>query len=487
MARTGGPCRCPLKPGPGSAKGALARRVAWSAEADAATVGATVLPPSSPLSSFRQVTEWMRRPYEFFASCQAQFGDLFTLRIPVLGDVVIVASPEHVKEVFAQSPEAAHAGEANVVLRPFLGDHSLLLLDGSPHLRHRRMMMPAFHGDRIASYGASMLSMTDESIDRAPRGRPFAAHDLLQDLTLRIILRTVFGVAEGARFTELATILAESLDVLAWPPMLASWMQTDLGPWSPWGKFVRLSRRADALLQAEIEEARAQSAAGRSDILSMLLAARDEQGQGLTDLELKQELVTLLVAGHETTATALSWALRWTLDDVTLRDRLVAEADRLVVAGGGTLDPAAVARSELLDGVVKEALRLVPVIPLVGRVMQRPLTLGAYELPVGTRVAPSIYLVHHRPELYPHAERFDPDRYRSFRPSSWEFIPFGGGFRRCIGASFAIAEMKMVLAQLFRRLTLRLAPGYRPRRTRRSITITPSEGLPVIAAARLAS
>lgn len=441
-----------------------------------------MLPPSPPLSSMRQVNEWMQRPYEFFGRCRRLHGDLFTLNIPALGDVVVVAQPDLVKEVFAQGPNAAHAGKANVVLRPFLGDHSLLLLDGAPHQRHRRMMTPAFHGERVASYGTSMLSLASEAVDRAPLGRRFAAHDLLQDLTLRIIVRTVFGVEAGPRFTELSSLLARALDVIAWPPMLASWMQVDLGPWSPWGRFVRLARRVDALLQAEIDEARQGGVEGRADILALLLGARDDQGQGLSDLELKQELLTLLVAGHETTATALTWALRWTLDDVPLRDRLVAEADRL--AAGGALDPASVARSELLDGVVKEALRLTPVIPLVGRVMQRPLRLGRYELPVGTRVAPSIFLIHHRDDLYPDPTRFDPDRYRTFRPSSWEFIPFGGGLRRCVGATFAIVEMKMVLATLFRRLTLRLAPGYRPRLTRRSITITPSEGLPVIAAAR---
>ncbi|RYE82494.1 MAG: cytochrome P450, partial [Myxococcales bacterium] len=349
-----------------------------------------MLPHSPPLSSMRQINEWMRRPYEFFGRCQERHGDLFTLNIPALGDVVIVAQPDLVKEVFAQGPDAAHAGKANVVLRPFLGDHSLLLLDGAPHQRHRRMVMPAFHGDRVASYGASMLSLTAEAVDRVPLGRRFSGHDVLQDLTLRIIVRTVFGVEAGPRFTELASLLGQALDVIAWPPMLASWMQLDLGPWSPWGKFVRLARRVDALLQAEMDEAREQGVAGRTDILALLLGARDDQGQGLSDLELKQELLTLLVAGHETTATALSWALRWTLDDVPLRERLVAEADRL--AAGGALDPASVARSELLDGVVKEALRLTPVIPLVGRVMQKPLRLGRYELPVGTRVAPSIFL-----------------------------------------------------------------------------------------------
>jgi cytochrome P450 len=424
----------------------------------------------------------MRRPYEFFSRCQREVGDYFRLRLPGLGEITVVAAPEGVKEVFSLAPDEGHAGKANAVLKPFLGERSLLLLDGPPHQRHRKLMTPAFHGERMASYGTSMLQTASDVIDGMPLGRVFPAHGPLQELTLRVILRTVFGVASGPRFRELMGLLGESLEIIAWPVMLFPFMQRDLGGWSPWGRFLALSARVDTLLQQEIEEARGPGGAGREDILAMLVQARDEAGNPLSDQELKEELVTLLVAGHETTATALTWALRWVLPDRELCERLREEAE--ACAPGGALSAERVARSELLDGVTREALRRIPVIPVVGRVMQRPLELGGYELPVGHLVAPSIYLVHHHPALYPEPERFHPDRYRSFRPAAWEFIPFGGGFRRCIGAAFAMYEMKLVLASIFHRLHLQLAPGYAPRSRRRAITITPTQGLPVLLSSR---
>ena len=441
-----------------------------------------VLPPAPSLPSALHVVEWMRRPYDFFERCQQELGDLFRLRLPGLGQINVVASPEGVKEVFALSPDEGHAGKANVVLRPFLGDHSLLLLDGAPHQRHRRLMMPAFHGERMVSYGRSMLTTASEVIDRMPLETPFSIHEPMQELTLRVILRTVFGVAAGPRFQELMGLLAESLSIVAWPVMLFPAMQRDLGGWSPWGRFLRLASRIEALLQAEIDEVRAGERADRQDILAMMVKARDEGGRPLSDQELKEELITLLVAGHETTATSLAWALRWLLPEPELCERLREEVEGCVA--GGELSAERLARSELLDGVVKEALRMIPVIPVVGRVMQRPLQLGGYEIPVGHMVAPSIYLVHHNPALYPEPHRFNPDRYRTFRPSPWEFLPFGGGFRRCIGAAFAVYEMKMVLGVIFRRLRLQLAPGYRPASMRRAITITPTEGLPVLIRSR---
>lgn len=433
-----------------------------------------MLPPTLSTPRALNILAWIQRPYPFVSWCQRRLGDVFRVPLPPLGELYVVGHPAGVKEVFALSGDDGHAGQANLVLKPFLGDHSLLLLDGAQHQRHRRLMTPAFHGERMASYGASMQKITDDVIDRMPLGRPFAFHESMQELTMGVILRTVFGVAEGARFAELSALLTEALSILAWPPLLFPGLQVDLGSRSPWGRFLRISSQVDALLQAEIEQARGQT--GRDDILAMLLAARDVDGQALSDLALKQELVTLLVAGHETTATALSWALRWVLPQRRLVERLRDEV--------ATLPPERILHDELLDGVVKESLRLTPVVPLVGRVMQRPLSLCGFEVPVGALVAPSIYLIHHRPDLYPEPDRFLPDRYRTFRPAAYEFIPFGGGLRRCIGAAFAVFEMKVVLASVFRRLSLRLAPGYEPRNVRRSITITPSRGLPVVIDAR---
>jgi cytochrome P450 len=271
--------------------------------------------------------------------------------------------------------------------------------------------------------------------------------------------------------------LTRALDIAAWPMLLFPFMQRDLGSWSPWGRFSRLAARAGEILRAEIRRGRAEGTAGRSDVLAMMLEARDEAGQPLTEDEIHDELVTLLIAGHETTATALAWAMRWILPETSLVSRLREE---IATAGG---DPLKLSRLELLDATVKESLRLQPIIPLVGRVLQQPTKLGRWELPANTAAAAAIYLIHRHPALYPDAERFRPERFSSFKPAAWEWIPFGGGLRRCIGASFAVYEMKMVLASLLPRLDMRIDAA-RVRPSRRGITITPSEGLPVVVTAR---
>ena len=384
-----------------------------------------------------------------------------------------------VKDVFALGPDEGHAGKANIVLKPFLGEHSLLLLDGAEHLRQRKMILPAFHGERMHAYGRAMLDLAHDSIDRFPLGRRFAVHERMQAVTLQIIIRTVFGLAAGPRFGELARALKTALDVGAWPILLFSFMQKDIGRFSPWGRYVRHAGRASEILRAEIQRGRAEGTAGRSDVLAMMLDARDDGGQPLSEDEVHDELVTLLVAGHETTATALAWSLRWILPDRALTQRLRGEIE---TAGG---DPTRIGKLELLDATVREALRLQPVIPIVGRVLQEPMTFGRLALPAGVVVAPSIYLVHRRPSLYPEPTRFRPERFLTFKPAPWEWLPFGGGLRRCIGAAFATYEMKMVLAAVLSRVDMRLATE-RVRVVRRGITMTPSDGLPVTVTAKRA-
>ena len=438
----------------------------------------TGIPPGPATHPARLLWQWIRRPLEMLQESHAAHGDIFSIRLAMLpGPFVIVADPLAVKEVFALGPEEAHAGTANVVLKPFLGEHSMLVLDGENHSRHRRMILPAFHGDRINAYGRTMIDMTEASLAGWPRGRAFPVHRPMQSITLQVILRTVFGVGAGPIFEDFAGLLAQSLDVLAWPGLLFPVLQRDLGPVTPWAKWLRLRERATRLLRDEIHRAQAADRSGRSDVLAMLLDARDEQGQGLTEDELHDELVTLLVAGHETTATALAWALRFILDDPQLLADLREEID------GADGDPGKIARLELLDATAREALRLQPVIPIVGRELQEPMTVCGWRLPRGTVVAPSIALIHRRPSLYPDPLRFSPRRFFDFKPAPWEFLPFGGGVRRCVGAAFAIHEMKMVLATILARVDLRLA-RHDTHVVRRSITLTPSDGLPVIASDR---
>jgi cytochrome P450 len=428
--------------------------------------------PSTPPAL--QVLRWVRTPFQVLDQCQARFGDAFTLSLPrAPSGVVVVSDPQAVKDVFGLGKDEASAGKANLVVKPLVGQHSLLLLDGAEHLRQRKMILPALHGERMHAYGRAMLEATHDSIDGWPLGRTFPVHRPMQSITLQVILRTVFGVEEGPRFTELADALRGMLDAIANPMLLIPMLQRDLGPFSPWGRFVRQARRAREILRSEVRRGRERGTAGRTDVLAMMLEARDDEGNPLREDEVEDELVTLLVAGHETTATALAWTLRWLLPDRALLGRLKEE---IATATG---DPLRLARLPLLDATVKESLRLQPVVPMVGRVLQQRTTIGSLDLPAGTFVAPSIYLVHRRPSLYPDPTRFRPERFLDFKPAAWEWLPFGGGLRKCVGASFAIYEMKMVLAATLPRVEMRLASD-RVRNVRRSITITPEGGLPVM-------
>jgi cytochrome P450 len=378
-----------------------------------------------------------------------------------------------VKDVFALTADQAHAGEANIVLEPFVGKHSLLLLDGAEHMRQRKMMLPAFHGERMHAYGRTMYELAHDSIDRWPTHRRFAIHRQTQGITLQIILRTIFGFDRGALFEQLADVLTRGLDMAAWPGMLLPIVQHDFGGFGPWARFRKLTEQGDGILRGEIRRARSEGTKGRTDVMAMILDARDEAGEPLTEDEVYDELITLLLAGHETTATALAWAFRGLLAEPALVGKLREEI------AGAHGDPQKIAKLELLDATVREALRVQPVIPMVGRLLREPMKIGRLDLPAGVAVAPSIYLVHRRPELYPDPEVFRPERFLTYKPATWEWLPFGGGLRRCIGAAFAIYEMKMVLAAILPRVDMQLATGH-VRVVRRGITLTPSDGLPVV-------
>ena len=437
-----------------------------------------MLPAGPTTPAALQVLRWIRTPFRVMDECHRRFGDAFTMRLPRMpGGVVVLADPLAIKDVFGLGPDEGHAGKANFVLEPIVGKHSLLLLDGAEHLRQRKMILPAFHGERMHAYGRTMLDATNDSIDGWPLGRAFPVHRPMQAITLQIILRTVFGIDDGPRFAALAEALRRMLDATANPLLLFPWLQRDLGPLSPWGQFLRQSGLASGILRSEIRRGREKGTSGRVDVLAMMLDAQDDTGQPLSEDEVHDELLTLLVAGHETTATALAWTLRWVLPDRALIGRLNEE----IASAAG--DPLRVAKLPLLDATVKEALRLQPVIPMVGRVLLQRTKIGALDLPAGAIVAPSIYLVHRRPSLYPEPERFRPERFLDLKPAAWEWLPFGGGLRRCIGAAFAMYEMKMVLAATLPRVEMRLATD-RVRYVRRAITITPEGGLPVALTAK---
>ncbi|MBI3554260.1 MAG: cytochrome P450 [Elusimicrobia bacterium] len=447
-----------------------------------------VLPPGPRRPPLVQGLQWVYRPVPFIEMCAKRFGDWFTLRFPRGYTFVFTTDPAAIKEIFAGDPEQLHAGKANAILKPILGEHSLLLLDGQDHLRERRMMMPPFHGERMHTYGRVMASIADESIKRWPRGRAFPVQPEMQAITMGVILRTVFGVEEGATLTELGAAINVMLTVGTSGKTINfvgrdgkvpfEALQLALGSFSPWGRISKLIANVDRILLGEIAKRRKQSPEGRDDVLTMLLAAKDEQGRGLTDKELRDEMITLLLAGHETTATALSW-LFWRLTKhPEVQEKLRAEV--LGACKDGRIEPERLGELKYLDAVIKETLRLNPIIPFVARWIMSPVTIAGRELPAGVLVCPAIYLTHRRPDLWPDPERFDPERFLDKRLTGNEYFPFGGGTRRCIGMAFALFEMKIIAAQALCRLKLLPAPGYKAGLYHRGLSFAPTKGMPLV-------
>jgi cytochrome P450 len=427
------------------------------------------LPPGPRAPALVQIGRWIVHPLRLLADCQRRYGDVFTWR--ALGDerFVIVGDPELIKQVLTADPDTLLAGEGNAtLLEPMLGKHSLLTLDGAEHLRQRRLLLPAFHGERMHAFATVMREITEASLDTWPRHREFALHPMMQAITLDVILRTVFGLSSIERHDRLRATLVELLEIATNPWLLFPGI-LGLDPFKiPWLRLTKLKRAVDDALYGIIAERRRQSAAG-TDVLSMMLDARDEQGRAMTDVELRDELVTLLLAGHETTATSLAWTFDRLLMHPHVFDRLRAEI--------------AADRDEYVDAVIRETLRVRPIVPLVGRVVAKPFQLGPWSLPVGTRVAPSIYLAGRRPDAYPDPERFMPERWLGVKPDPYTWLPFGGGIRRCIGMAFAQLEMRIVLQTIVPRANLRLVDG--PARVvRRGITLAPAGGTRVVLAAR---
>ena len=409
---------------------------------------------------------WALRPASFMERCRDRYGDTFTLKIAQEGTWVFLSDPEDVKQVFTGDPRLLHAGAANVVLLPLLGPNSVLLLDEGPHMAQRKLMLPPFHGNRMRGYREVMAAVTERQLDSWPLGEPFELWPHMQAVTLEVIMRTVFGVREGERLERLRRALRQLLE---WTSDRRRLIFIGLaGPERAlrMTAFTKVRRHADELLYDEIRERRVvPDLAERDDVLSMLVQATHEDGRPMGDEELRDELMTLLVAGHETTATALAWAV----------ERLVRHPEKLERLGSGDDD--------YVDAVVKETLRLRPILPVVLRRLAGPMEIGGRVLPEGAIAAPCIYLVHRRPDVYPEPERFRPERFLEQPAGTYTWIPFGGGVRRCLGASFALFEMKVVLETIASRLWLRPARPEPEPISRRAITLTPGRGSGVVASA----
>ena len=436
-------------------------------------------PPGLRTPAIVQVVRWLRRPIPLLEECAARFGDAFSLRFPGFPPLALFSAPAAIKEIFTADPDELRAGEANFIIAPVVGRSSLLLLDGARHRRERKLLMPPFHGERMRLYGDVMRTIAADAIDRWPTGASFAVHPEMQRITMNVILRTVFGIDKGERLVALRERLTRMIEFgTSNPSMGIPWLQLDLGTLTPWGRFKRLLRDVDIILYDEFARRRATGTADRSDILSLLLDARDEDGNAMSDQELRDEMITLLLAGHETTATSLAWVVHRLVEHP---DVLARVSDELRSVGGGSpIAPDHVGALEYLDATIKETMRLNPIIPAVGRALARSTCIAGHDLPAGTVVGPCIYLTHRRPDVWDHPERFAPERFLGRKPDPYEYLPFGGGVRHCLGAAFAMYEMKIVLAEMLSRVELRRAPGVTVRLVRRGLTFAPSSGMPVV-------
>jgi cytochrome P450 len=421
------------------------------------------LPPGPRTPALAQALLYSRDPLGFLAGHQRRYGDIFTIRFPFFGRIVYVAAPDLVKAVFTGAPSVFHAGEANAtVLEPALGPNSVLTLDDAPHMRQRKLLLPPFHGERVRRYGELIVEVTRREMETWPSGEPFAMRTHTQRITLAVIMRAVFGVDDEARlvrFERLIDDFARRVGAITSIPYL----RRDLGRFSPWGRFVRSREALDEFIYEEIRLRRAEPGhEDRDDVLSLLLGARDDDGAAMGDEELRDELVTVLGAGHETTATGLAWAV-----ERLVRNPEVLAKLRDSLAGGD---------EEYLNATVKETLRSRPVIVDVARKLTAATTIGGYELQAGTFVLPAIAALHYREDVFPEPEEFRPERFLDAKADNYAWIPFGGGVRRCIGAAFAEYEMRTILREFVERAEL-CAVDPKPERVKvRNITLAPARG-----------
>lgn len=427
---------------------------------------ATGLPPGPRAPAPVNMARLVQRPFETLVGWHRRYGDLFTVKLPIFGTGVYVCDPDAIRELFTGDQSDLRAGEANAPLSPVLGDHSVLVLDGDEHLRQRRLLLPPFQGSAVRSFRDTIREVTEAEVDRWQPGKTLVLRDRMRALTFEVIVRAVFGVHERARIERLRAALASVID-MQMIFLLPNALRRDLGRLSPWGLFRRRLAAADALIYAEIERRRrAGDLADRTDVLSLLLRARDEDGRPMSDVELRDELMTMLLAGHETTATGLAVAF-----DLLLREPRVLSRLREELPGGD---------DAYLDAVVSESLRLRPVIDAAERTLTRPRRIAGRDLPAGIRVYPAIAVVHQRPDLYPDPQAFRPERFIEEDATSYSWLPFGGGIRRCIGAALAQAEMAEVIRIVVGRVDLRPVRPGRERVVLRGITLVPRHGTPVV-------
>ncbi|SRR5579883_1167418 len=432
---------------------------------------------------FVQRLQWVIDPVGYMESAAQQYPDIFSAEVVGSGDgrLVFVNHPQAIEEILTNDRKKFSApGEANKILQPFVGNYSVFMLEGEHHKRQRQLMMPSFHGDRMRAYGELICNISKQVFSKLAKNQPFSARSVTQQISQEVILQIVFGLTQGERCQQLKHLLTKMLDAFGSPVTSSSLffpLLQNLGAWSPWGRFLRQRQQIDELIYAEIAERRKKGHSGGIDILSLLMSATDEKGQAMTPQQLRDELMTLLVAGYETTASAMAWGLYWLHKQPQVREKLLDELDAM----GDHPEAMSIFRLPYLSAVCYESLRITPVAMLTfPRLVQQTVELLGHKLEPGIQVVGCIYLLHHREDLYPQHQQFKPERFLDRQFSPYEFMPFGGGVRRCLGEALALFEIKLVLATIVSNYQLALADDQPETPRRRGITLAPNRGVKML-------
>ena len=438
------------------------------------------LPPTVKAPAFVGMIRALLDQFGTLERYQQKYGEIYyTRKSSLLPPYVIFSNPQGIERVFNADPSLFEVGttQSTEPVRVLLGDNSLVLLDGVAHRRQRKLLMPPFHGERMKSYGQTMVEVTEEVIASWKVGQTICIRDYTQEISLQVILKTIFGLDGGTKYDRLKEILVDWLAIF--DSTLNSFflffpaLQKDLGALTPWSKFLKQKRAIKEILQAECDRRRQNPDALGKDILSLLLEARYEDGQPMSDAEIQDELMTMLFAGHETTASSIAWSFYWLHRLPTVGQKLQTELNSLPQNTQFT----DLAKLPYLNAVVSETLRLNPVVPVIGRQLKEPFELMGYHLEAGTLLFLSLYLTHQREDIYPEPKKFKPERFIEREYSPYEYLPFGGGNRRCLGYAFALFEMKLVLATVLSRVELELLDNRPLKSARRGFTFTPEGGV----------
>lgn len=432
------------------------------------------------MKSLTQTLQLIANPTKFLDNCAKNYGDTFTMRVLGINSppVVFFSHPEAIGECFAIPAQKLDFKKATHVFKPIFGDNSIVLQERQKHNRDRSLLMPTFHGDRMKSYGDTICQITQEVTKHWQVGKIISMQEVMPDITLRIILQVVFGITPGERYQQLKKLLSKLLDDITTPWYSSLFffppLQQDLGRWSPWGNYLQRKQEIDELVYSEIAERRLVNDALRTDILSLLISAKDENGQGMSDAELKDQLISLLLLGYETTAGVLSWLFYLIHSHLEVKEKIIQELDSL----GKNPQSAEITQMPYLSAVCQETMRLHPIALIcTPRMAKEQLEIAGHEYASGTIFVPCIYLAHRRSQVYAEPENFLPERFLNQKYSPTEYLPFGGGYRGCIGSAFSMYEMKLVLTSILSQFQLELVNSHPAKPVRRGITIVPEGGV----------